>query len=59
MVVDRESGCEENEEEDLADDYWEKRYTVIPQNIPTFLQVHANVILRTGKYLNVIRQSGK
>ncbi|XP_042231927.1 gamma-tubulin complex component 2-like isoform X4 [Homarus americanus] len=59
MVVDRESGNEENEDEDLADDYWEKRYSTIPHNIPTFLQAHANVILRTGKYLNVIRQSDR
>lgn len=59
MVVDREGGSEENEEADPADDYWEKRYTTVPQNIPTFLQHHATVILRTGKYLNVIRQSGK
>ncbi|ROT70212.1 Gamma-tubulin complex component 2 [Penaeus vannamei] len=57
MVVDRESGTEENEDQDLADDYWEKRYTIIPHNIPAFLQMHADVILRTGKYLNVIRQS--
>ncbi|XP_037799701.1 gamma-tubulin complex component 2-like isoform X4 [Penaeus monodon] len=57
MVVDRESSTEENEEQDLADDYWEKRYTIIPHNIPAFLQMHADVILRTGKYLNVIRQS--
>ncbi|XP_063878278.1 gamma-tubulin complex component 2-like isoform X2 [Scylla paramamosain] len=57
MVVDRESGSEEDEEEDPADDYWEKRYTTVAQNIPSFLQHHATVILRTGKYLNVIRQS--
>ncbi|XP_050723249.1 gamma-tubulin complex component 2-like isoform X1 [Eriocheir sinensis] len=57
MVVDREGGSEDSEEEDPADDYWEKRYTMVSQNIPTFLQHHATVILRTGKYLNVIRQS--
>ncbi|KAG0715937.1 Gamma-tubulin complex component 2 [Chionoecetes opilio] len=59
MVVDRESGNEEEEEEDPADDYWEKRYTTVPENIPSFLQHHTTVILRTGKYLNVIRQSDK
>lgn len=63
MVVDRESGREEKEDgedvEDPGDDYWEKRYTPVASNIPSFLQPHANVILRTGKYLNVIRQSGK
>lgn len=59
MVVDQEGRAEDSEEEDPADDYWEKRYTMVPQNIPTFLQHHATVILRTGKYLNVIRQSGE
>ncbi|XP_066974838.1 gamma-tubulin complex component 2-like isoform X2 [Macrobrachium rosenbergii] len=56
MVMDRENG-NENMDEAITDDYWERRYSIIHQNIPTFLKAYDNIILRTGKYLNVIRQS--
>ncbi|KAH8396173.1 hypothetical protein KR222_004543, partial [Zaprionus bogoriensis] len=45
--------------EHYSDDYWERRYTIRKDCIPTFLEKHADKILRTGKYLNVIRQCGK
>ena len=42
---------------EYSDDYWERRYTLRPEQIPSFLHSqHANKILRTGKYLNVIQQ---
>lgn len=44
---------------DYSADYWEKRYTVRRERIPVFLERVADVILRTGKYLNVIRQCGE
>ncbi|XP_076621442.1 gamma-tubulin complex component 2 isoform X1 [Colletes latitarsis] len=44
---------------DYSADYWEKRYTMRSERIPTFLNEHAQTILRTGKYFNVIRQCGK
>ncbi|XP_008203440.1 gamma-tubulin complex component 2 isoform X2 [Nasonia vitripennis] len=44
---------------DYSADYWEKRYTMRPERIPVFLSEHAQTILRTGKYFNVIRQCGK
>ncbi|XP_017885284.1 gamma-tubulin complex component 2-like isoform X1 [Ceratina calcarata] len=44
---------------DYSADYWEKRYTMRPERIPIFLNEHAQTILRTGKYFNVIRQCGK
>ena len=44
---------------DYSADYWEKRYTMRAERIPTFLNEHAQTILRTGKYFNVIRQCGK
>ncbi|KAK7794541.1 hypothetical protein R5R35_009664 [Gryllus longicercus] len=40
-------------------DYWEKRYNVSRERIPVFLERMADMILRTGKYLNVIQQCGK
>ncbi|ALC49943.1 Grip84, partial [Drosophila busckii] len=45
--------------EHYSDDYWEKRYTVRTDCIPSFLDKNADKIIRTGKYLNVIRQCGK
>jgi len=41
------------------DDYWEKRYCLRVDKIPSFLSRHADTILRTGKYLNVIQQCDK
>lgn len=40
-------------------EYWEKRYTIRPDCIPRYLEGLADIILRTGKYLNVIRQCGQ
>lgn len=34
------------------------RYTVAQENIPSFLEHLADKILRTGKYLNVVRECG-
>lgn len=39
--------------------YWECQYTIQSERIPRFLENDADIILRTGKYLNVIRQCGK
>lgn len=39
--------------------FWEKRVTICKERIPTFLEKVSDMILRTGKYLNVIRQCGK
>lgn len=39
--------------------YWECRYTIQLDRIPRFLENDAEIILRTGKYLNVIRQCGR
>ncbi|XP_041449373.1 gamma-tubulin complex component 2 homolog isoform X2 [Drosophila obscura] len=68
VIVDRnhEFLVEDNEvvhqgelPEHYSDDYWEKRYTVRRDRIPSFLDKYSDKILRTGKYLNVIRQCGK
>uniref|UniRef100_A0A182J530 Gamma-tubulin complex component n=1 Tax=Anopheles atroparvus TaxID=41427 RepID=A0A182J530_ANOAO len=36
-------------------DYWEKQYTTRCEKVPCFLAKYADIILRTGKYLNVVR----
>ena len=44
----------------LRDDYyWENRYVIIKQRLPIFLVKQAEKILKTGKYINVIRQIRK
>ncbi|MCL4126577.1 UNVERIFIED_CONTAM: hypothetical protein GTU68_045281 [Idotea baltica] len=59
MVIDNDDCREETERsgEDYADDYWEKRYSINKENVPVFLETHSDIIVRTGKYLNVIRES--
>ncbi|XP_076059068.1 gamma-tubulin complex component 2-like isoform X2 [Oratosquilla oratoria] len=60
MITDNEEKKKESEEfsiEDNTDEYWMKRYTIRTHNIPSFLQSYADIILRTGKYFNVIRDS--
>ncbi len=39
--------------------YWENRYEVIRSRIPIFLERHSDIIMKTGKYLSVIRQCGR
>lgn len=59
FVEDNELVQKEELPMDYSADYWEKRYTMRPERIPVFLSEHAQTILRTGKYFNVIRQCGK
>ncbi|XP_022220415.2 gamma-tubulin complex component 2 homolog [Drosophila obscura] len=59
LVQDNGAGRQYTETGRYADDYWEKRYTVRPSRVPTFLTRYTDKILNTGKYLNVIRQCGK
>lgn len=59
LVEDNELIQREELPIDYSADYWEKRYTMRPERIPIFLNEHAQTILRTGKYFNVIRQCGK
>ncbi|XP_015599336.1 gamma-tubulin complex component 2 isoform X2 [Cephus cinctus] len=59
LVEDNELIQREELPMDYSADYWEKRYTMRHERIPVFLSEHAQTILRTGKYFNVIRQCGK
>ncbi|KAK2587013.1 hypothetical protein KPH14_010977 [Odynerus spinipes] len=59
LVEDNELIQREELPVDYSADYWEKRYTMRSERIPVFLSDHAQTILRTGKYFNVIRQCGK
>ncbi|KAI4462823.1 gamma tubulin complex protein [Holotrichia oblita] len=44
---------------DYSADYWDKKYIIRRERIPKFLEPVADIILRAGKYLNVIRQCGR
>lgn len=59
LVEDNELIKKEDLPTEYSDAYWERRYTIRGNYIPIFLSKAADMILRTGKYLNVIRQCGK
>lgn len=55
FVVEREDLKKENINEDYNDVYWEERFTLQKENLPSFFTNFGEKILVTGKYLNVIR----
>ncbi|XP_041973122.1 gamma-tubulin complex component 2-like isoform X2 [Aricia agestis] len=58
MIEDNELINKEELPVDYSADYWEKRYSVQRDRVPKFLDKFTDIILRTGKYLNVISQCG-
>lgn len=61
FIIDNELGNQDDlhmEDFDTSR-YWECQYTIKTDRIPRFLENEAHIILRTGKYLNVIRHCGK
>ncbi|XP_063636095.1 gamma-tubulin complex component 2-like [Cydia splendana] len=58
MIEDNELVNKEELPVDYSADYWEKRYSVQRDRVPRFLDKYTDIILRTGKYLNVISQCG-
>ncbi|KAI5641154.1 spc97 / spc98 family domain-containing protein [Phthorimaea operculella] len=59
MIEDNELINKEELPVDYSADYWEKRYSVQRDRVPKFLDKYIDIVLRTGKYLNVISQCGK
>ncbi|XP_065159519.1 gamma-tubulin complex component 2-like isoform X2 [Atheta coriaria] len=59
LVEDNEVVQKEDMPVDYSADYWDKKYTIRRERIPKFLEPVSEIILRAGKYLNVIRQCGK
>jgi gamma-tubulin complex component 2 len=49
----------ENVRKDFNDTYWDERYTVRTEKVPTFLAQLSDRILTTGKYFNVIRECSR
>ncbi|XP_061706722.1 gamma-tubulin complex component 2 homolog [Cydia pomonella] len=58
MIEDNELVNKEQLPVDYSADYWEKRYGVQRERVPRFLDKYCDIVLRTGKYLNVISQCG-
>ncbi|KAJ3326202.1 Gamma-tubulin complex component 2 [Boothiomyces sp. JEL0866] len=56
MIQQKRNLNKEILKEDYNDLYWEQRYTLDMDNIPTFLQPFKDKILTAGKYLNVLRE---
>lgn len=60
FVEDNEKECRNpDENENYFDHFWEKRYVLKSEKIPRFLEKQADMIAKTGKYLNVVRECGK
>ncbi|XP_052126076.1 gamma-tubulin complex component 2-like isoform X1 [Frankliniella occidentalis] len=59
LVEDNELIQREDRPANYSDDYWAKCYIICRDRVPIFLEKISDVILRTGKYLNVIRQCGR
>ncbi|XP_069609154.1 gamma-tubulin complex component 2 isoform X1 [Ranitomeya imitator] len=58
FMVEEHELQKEKIQDDYNDKYWDCRYTIVQQQIPSFLQKVAEKILSTGKYLNVVRECG-
>ena len=59
MVREHETIRKDRLHAEYNDAYWERRYTVLQDNIPSFLEHVADKVLCSGKYLNVVRECGK
>ncbi|XP_064489930.1 gamma-tubulin complex component 2-like [Ornithodoros turicata] len=56
LVADGNQVTKDDVSVDNTDNYWNTRYTLVHEMVPTFLNSIAEKILTTGKYRNVIRQ---
>lgn len=55
MVVEDKSLSKEAMEDDFNARYWDNRFTMRTQHVPSILRSHALKALITGKYLSVVR----
>lgn len=59
MIQERRSITKERIDVDYTDEYWDKRYTIREQDVPSQLFCVKDKVLLAGKYLNVVRECGK
>jgi len=56
LIKERKDITKENINKEFKDNYWEKRFVLKEDQVPSFLSKMGEQILMTGKYLNVIRE---
>jgi gamma-tubulin complex component 2 len=56
MIQEKPSVSKERLKYDFNDAYWEQRYYLQNDAVPSFLEPYKEKILNTGKYLNVLRE---
>jgi gamma-tubulin complex component 2 len=56
MIQEKPSVSKERLKDDFNDIYWEQRYFLQNEAVPSFLEPYKEKILNTGKYLNVLRE---
>jgi gamma-tubulin complex component 2 len=59
MIEERSTLSKDHLKEDYNDAYWEQRYSIRSDCVPSFLVPHKHNILLSGKYLNVLQECGK
>ena len=59
MINEDKEIVKEKLKDDFNEKFWERKYSLIKQNTPKFLESIAEKILLTGKYLNAINETGK
>ena len=58
LIREQKSIRREGLEQDYTDEYWEKRYTIRHELVPSQLEGVKDKVLLAGKYLNVVRECG-
>ena len=56
MIQEKPSVSKDRLKDDFNDVYWEQRYYLQNDAVPSFLDPYKEKILNTGKYLNVLRE---
>ncbi|KAG5439124.1 hypothetical protein PCANB_001423 [Pneumocystis canis] len=58
MIKEQKSIKKDSLDDDYIDEYWEKRYTIRDNEVPSQLEPVKTKVLIAGKYLNVVRECG-
>ena len=59
LIREQKSIKREELDTDYTDAYWEKRYAIRKEDVPPQLEGVKDKVLLAGKYLNVVRESGR
>jgi len=59
MVREAPQHLKEGLTRDFNCQYWQKRFTIVEEQVPAFLEKHTDAVLACGKYLHVFRECGR